>query len=166
MLLISLFQVHTCTTKLLEIETALRFVSVCVCVFFLLFIKTCFKCCLVLPNNYSQRPSSPERSCGWRGGGGRKERLELRLWNLNICMEKVDEKCWLADMTLIMTSLPLAPFFVSTFCWLAEIWQLIRRGATGELEVEFKFQRRNCKLSLIFPPCRQSAIESLLANYA
>ena len=69
---LSLFQVHTCTTKLLEIETALRGVSVCV--FFLLFIKTCFKCCLVLPNNYSPRPSSPERSCGWRGGrGGGKE---------------------------------------------------------------------------------------------
>ena len=57
-------------------------------------------------------------------------------------------------------------FFVSTFRWLAEIWQLIRRGVTGELGVEFKFQRRNCKLSFIFPPCRQSAIESLLADYA
>ena len=44
----------------------------CLCVFFLLFIKTCFKCCLVLPNNHSPRPSSPERSCGWRGGGGKE----------------------------------------------------------------------------------------------
>ena len=33
------------------------------------------------------------------------------------------------------------------FCfsrWLAESWQLSRRGATGELQVEFKFQRRSC----------------------
>ena len=36
---------------------------------------------------------------------------------------------------------------VSASSWLAEIWQLSRRGATGELEVEFKFQRRSGKLS-------------------
>ena len=29
---------------------------------------------------------------------------------------------------------------ISPLRWLAEIWQLSRRGATGELEVEFKFQ--------------------------
>ena len=29
---------------------------------------------------------------------------------------------------------------VSALCRLAEIWQLSLRGATGELEVEFKFQ--------------------------
>ena len=32
-----------------------------------------------------------------------------------------------------------------------------RRGAIGELEVEFKFQRGSCKLSFLFPPRRQSA---------
>ena len=37
-------------------------------------------------------------------------------------------------------------------------------GATGELEVEFKFQRRSCKLSFLFPPRRQSTLESLLAG--
>ena len=37
-------------------------------------------------------------------------------------------------------------------------------GATGELEVECKFQRRSLKLSLPFPPCRQSSPESLLAG--
>ena len=36
---------------------------------------------------------------------------------------------------------------------------------TGELEVEFKFQRRSCKLSFPFPPRRQSTLESLLAGY-
>ena len=55
-----------------------------------------------------------------------------------------------------------APF---RFVWLAEIWQLTRREATGELGVEFKFQRRSCKLSFLYPPRRQSAPESLLAGY-
>ena len=53
---------------------------------------------------------------------------------------------------------------VSASRWLAKIWQLSRRGATGELEVEFKFRRRSCKLSFLFPPRRQSAPESLLAD--
>ena len=79
---------------------------------------------------------------------------------------------YLAKMTLIMTSLPLPRVFqclftlalVSASRWLVEIWQLSRRGATGELEVEFKFQKRSCKLSFIFPPCRRSAPESLLSG--
>ena len=54
-----------------------------------------------------------------------------------------------------------APF---RFVWLAEFWQLTRREATGELGVEFKFQRRSCKLSFLFLPRRQSAPESLLAG--
>ena len=37
---------------------------------------------------------------GGRGGGKRKGSLQLRLWNW-----KVDAKCWLAKMTLVMTSL-------------------------------------------------------------
>ena len=66
--------------------------------------------------------------------------------------QKVDEKCWLAKMTLVTTSLSLVCVFqclftfsfISTSCWLAEIWQLSLRGATGELDVEFKFQRHTC----------------------
>ena len=48
---------------------------------------------------------------------------------------------------------------------MTEIWQLSRRGATGELKAEFKFQRGSCKLSFLLPPPRQSAPESLLAGY-
>ena len=85
----------------------------------------------------------------WRGGK-KKESLQLRLWNLNICIEKVDAQCWSAEMTLVMTSLPLARVsrqclftfvLVSASRWLAENWQLSRRETTGKLEVEFKFQR-------------------------
>ena len=83
-------------------------------------------------------------------GGKRKESLQLLLWNLNICIEKVDAKCWLAEVTWVMTSVPLARVFqslftsslISTSHWLAEIWQLSRWRATGKLEVEFKFQRQ------------------------
>ena len=32
-------------------------------------------------------------------GGKRKDSLQLGLWNLNTCIEKVDAKCWLAEMT-------------------------------------------------------------------
>ena len=43
---------------------------------------------------------------------------------------------------------------VSALRRLVEIWQLSWWGATGELEVEFKFWRLSCKLSFLFPPCR------------
>ena len=70
-------------------------------------------------------------------------------------------------MTLVMTSLPLVLFFQCLFTfalvlasrWLAEIWQLSRRGATGELEVEFNFASTPS-----LPPRRQRAPESLLAD--
>ena len=95
-------------------------------------------------------------------GGKRKESLQL-----------VDAKCWLAEMTLVMTSLPLARVFQCLFTFaldsasrsLAEIWRLNRRGATEDLEAEFKFQRRSCKFSFLSPPRRQSAPGSLLAGY-
>ena len=96
------------------------------------------------------------------GGGAEKgSRTCNHIWNLNICIEKVDAKCWLAEMTLVMTSLPLALVFqclfifalVSAWRWLTEIWQLSWWGTTGELEKEFKFQRPSCKLSfLLLPP--------------
>ena len=74
-------------------------------------------------------------------GGKRKESLPLRLWNLNVCVEKVDAKCWLAEMTIVMVSLPLAHVFqclftfalISASCWLAEIWQLSQLVATGQI---------------------------------
>ena len=45
---------------------------------------------------------------------------------------------------------------ISALRWLAEIWQLSKWAATGELEVQFKFQRRSCKLSFLFLPLIQS----------
>ena len=66
-----------------------------------------------------------------------------------------------------MTPLPLARFSIFVrarfhFAVIGGILQLRRRGATRELEAEFKFQRRSCKFSLLFPPHRQSASENLV----
>ena len=47
----------------------------------------------------------------WRQGGQRKGSLQLRLCNLNICIENVDAKCCLAEATLVMSSLPFALVF-------------------------------------------------------
>ena len=47
-------------------------------------------------------------------------------------------------------------------CRLAMIGGNQPQGATGGLEVEFKFQERSCKLSFIFPSRRQRPPESLL----
>jgi len=77
-----------------------------------------------------------------------------------MCIKKVEVKCWLAEMILVTMSLPLACIFqclftsvlVSASHWLAEISQLTWQGATGELDVEFKFQRRSCKLSFFSCP--------------
>ena len=93
-------------------------------------------------------------------GGGRKESLQLCLWNLNICIEKVGAKCWFAEMTWVMMSLPLAHVSFQCLCTftlvsalrrLAEIWQLSLRGVTRVLEVEFKVQRRSSGLEINAP---------------
>ena len=113
------------------------------------------------------------RPRGAGGGEKRKKGWQLCLRNFNICIENVDVKCCLVELTLVMMSLPLAQVFqclftfalVSPWRWLAEIWQLSWQGTTGEVEVEFKFQRRSCKLSFLFSPHHQSTTESLLTGY-
>ena len=112
--------------------------------------------------------SSRKSSLGRSGGGAGKGRRACNYvaQYLSFCIENVDANCWLAEMTLVMTSLPLTRLFqclfsfalVSASRWLAKIWQHSRRGTTGDLE----FQRRGCKLSFLFPLRRQSATESLL----
>ena len=112
--------------------------------------------------------SSPGRSGGGVGKGRRacNYLLVSGIW-LSASKKLMRNADW---MTFVMTSLPLASGFkclftfalVLTSHWLEEIWQLSRRGATGELEVEFKFQRHSCKFSFLFLPHCQSALESLL----
>ena len=63
-------------------------------------------------------------SLGFSGGGPEKEGelATIPLWNLSIYMGKVDTKCWLAEMTLvIMISLPLMYAF-TCFSIFVYIW--------------------------------------------
>ena len=112
----------------------------------------------------------PRASCPGCSGGveDKKGDLAIRLWNLIICIENVDAKCWLAEMTLVITSLPLGTCtfeLVSPSRWFGGNVTAQQTGrATGELDVEFKFEICSRKLHLPFPPRRQSAPESLLAG--
>ena len=106
----------------------------------------------------------------WGRGGKRKESLHLRPWNLNIYIRRVDAKSWLAEMTLVMIfrvffNVCLHSRSFPASLWLAEVWQLSRRGVTGELVAEFKFQERCCKLFFLCARRRQSTPDSLLAGY-
>ena len=83
----------------------------------------------MLTYSLDDKPASKLSGVLWQWGRKRKESLQLHLRNLNICIKKVNAKCGLAEMTLVMTSLLLAPVFqslftfalVSTLRWLAEI---------------------------------------------
>ena len=105
------------------------------------------------PNNKldgSLQASSP----GLSGGGQEKEREIGYLHWKSRC------KMLIGRDELVMMSLPLA-------CVFALICGKLTAQSTGshiELNVEFKFQRHSCKLPFLFPPCRQSAPESLLAG--
>ena len=46
-----------------------------------------------------------------RLGGEAGKEGELRLWNLNICIEKVNAKCWLAEITLVYDVITLGACF-------------------------------------------------------
>ena len=48
--------------------------------------------------------------------------------------------------------------------WLVEILAAQSMGSHRELELEFKFQKHSCKLSLLFLPRRQSAQKSLFTG--
>ena len=118
----------------------------------------------------SLRASSPEHSGGWAA-------MEEELATTSLEFEYLHRnfRCEMLiggdDIRNDVIALGTCFWILFTFALvsasrlLAEIWQLNLRGATGKLEVEFKFQRRSCELSLLFLPRRQSAPESLLARY-
>ena len=72
--------------------------------------------------------------------------------NFEYLHRKVDAKCWLAKVTLVVT---FARVYLRARFRFALIGRNLTAQSTGshrELEVEFKFQRRSCKLSFLFPP--------------
>ena len=62
-----------------------------------------------------------------------------------ICIEKVDAKWWLAEMTLVMTSLPSAHVFQCLFTFALIGGNLTAQSTVShrKFDVEFKFQRRS-----------------------
>ena len=62
-----------------------------------------------------------------------KESLQLRLWNLNICIEKVDAKCCLAEMTLVMISLSMARAFQCLFIFVLVSFNRISGNLAAQL---------------------------------
>ena len=94
----------------------------------------------------TNRPASKLFGVLWQQGGKRKKSLQLCLWNLNIWIEKVDAKCWLAEMTQVMTSLPIACVFFkingclhSCLFLLRADWQKSDSSVDGEPQGNWKW---------------------------
>ena len=104
----------------------------------------------------------------WRWGGKRKESLQLRLWNLNICIKKVDAKCWLAEMTLVIMSLPFAHAFTcfSKFVYiilcsftLQADWRKSDRSVDGESQENWRWNSNSREKVASFPSFSRPAGE-------
>ena len=106
--------------------------------------------------------------CSGREGGKRKDSLQLCLWNLNICIKKIDVKCWLAEMTLVMTSLPLACAFMcfSMFVYiilcsftLQADWRKSDRSVNGESQENWRWNSNYREKVASFPSFSRPAGE-------
>ena len=102
----------------------------------------------------------------WRRSGKRKDSMQLRLWNLKICIEKVDAKCCLAEMTLIMASLPLAYVFFNVCLHSCSFplrldWRKSESSVDGEPQGNWKWNSNSRDVAASspppVPPCCQSA---------
>ena len=78
----------------------------------------------------SLRTSSPGRSVDGAGKGRIALNCVSGIW-ISICIENVDAKCWLAEMTLAMTSLPLARVFRYVFFFIIYISTRFRFALIG-----------------------------------
>ena len=103
----------------------------------------------------SLRANSPGRF-GGVAGKRRSASNYVRLWNLNICIEKCGDDVRNDVITLGECA--------SMFVYIRADWRKSDSSVDGEpqgnMEAEFKFQRSSCKLSFLFSPRRQSAPES------
>ena len=108
----------------------------------------------------------------WRRGGKRKESLQLRLWDLNSTSNcpvapgrlssEISGKQREAESSANLNKhckTSAKGNDVST-----NVISANQHFASTFSNQIFKFQRRSCKLSFLFPPRRQSASESLLAG--
>ena len=113
------------------------------------------------------------RGAVWWRGGKRKESLQLRLWNLNVCIEKVYAKCsWLAEMTLVMRHYPWHVFFNvclhSRSFPLCADWRKFDSSVDEEPQGNWRWNSNSRDVvsssPSSFPRRRQSAPESLLTG--
>ena len=99
----------------------------------------------------SLRASPLGCSGGWAGKGGRAYGYVSGKW-ISRCKMLIGGDDISNDAIILGTCFSMFVYKRARFRFalMAKIWQLSRRGATGELEVEFKFQRGSCKLSFLF----------------
>ena len=121
----------------------------------------------------SFKPASKLSGALWRRGRRRKESLQLRLWNLNSTSNS------LVALRRLSCQIPANQREEESNANLSKHWKIRAKGndvitnvisgnqhfpSTFSIQI-FKFQRRSCGLSFLFPPLRQSALQSLLAVY-
>ena len=87
----------------------------------------------------------------------RKESMQLRLWNLKIYIEKVDAKRWLAEMTLIMASLPLAHVLFNVCLHSCSFplridWRKSESSVDGEPQGNWKLNSNSRDVAASSPP--------------
>ena len=102
----------------------------------------------------------------WGRGGKRKESLQLRLWTLNSISNSPVAPSWLSCQIFANQR------EAETNAIVNKHWKTRAKGngvITNVIRIShrliFIFQRRSCKLSFLFPPSRQSALESFLVGY-
>ena len=117
-------------------------------------------------------PASKLSGVLWRQGAKRKESLQLRLWNLNATSNSP------VATGRLSCQISGNQCEVETRANVNKRWKTRASGngiityvisanqhfASTFSTRKFKFQRRSCKLSFLFPPRRQIAQESLLAG--
>ena len=112
-----------------------------------------------------------EEALWWRGWK-RKESLQLRVWNLNICIEKSRCEMLMAEMTTVMTSLLLARVFnhclhSRSFSFCAD-WRESESSVTGQPQDNRRRNSNSRDVVASSPsfsqPAARAAPESFLAG--
>ena len=124
-------------------------------------------------NKLASEHSSPGRSGGGAGKGGRACSYVSEIWISALKKSMLIDGDDISN-DVITRGACFQVFFKCLFTFalvsasrrLTKIWQLSRRGATVELEAEFKFQGRSCKLCFLFPPPHQIARRLALKGLA
>ena len=114
------------------------------------------------------RASCPRHSCLGAGKGRRacNSSLEFEyLHRKSRCEMLIRGDDISNDIITLGTCFSMFVYIHARFRFGLTDWRKSDSSVDGEPQVEFKFQRRSCQLSFLFPPRRQSTPESLLAGF-